>query len=67
MLATSVQPAVKETDFGRQSDPRAENPEFVAVSDSPSIHRGLCVNCDLRETCAFHKPEGGVWFCEEYQ
>ncbi|KPL18822.1 MAG: hypothetical protein AMJ92_06255 [candidate division Zixibacteria bacterium SM23_81] len=28
--------------------------------------KGLCVNCDNRETCTFPKPEGGVWHCEEY-
>jgi DNA-binding NtrC family response regulator len=27
---------------------------------------GLCSNCDNRETCAYPKPEGGVWRCEEY-
>lgn len=29
--------------------------------------KGLCVNCDNRETCAFTKPEDGVWHCEEYR
>lgn len=28
---------------------------------------GLCINCDNRRTCAFPKPEGGVWHCEEYR
>jgi hypothetical protein len=28
---------------------------------------GLCSNCANRKTCAFPKPEGGVWHCEEYQ
>jgi hypothetical protein len=28
---------------------------------------GLCSNCDNRRTCAFPKPEGGVWHCEEYR
>lgn len=34
-----------------------------------NIHefKGLCVNCDHRDTCAFPKPEGGVWHCEEYE
>jgi hypothetical protein len=27
---------------------------------------GLCRTCDRRHTCMFHKPEGGVWHCEEY-
>jgi len=29
--------------------------------------RGLCANCARRDTCTFDKPEGGVWFCEEYE
>ena len=28
---------------------------------------GLCSNCDNRRTCAFPKPEGGIWHCEDYQ
>ena len=29
--------------------------------------KGLCINCDHRETCTFPKPEGGVWHCQEYR
>lgn len=29
--------------------------------------KGLCVNCGHRDTCAFPRPEGGVWHCEEYE
>ena len=29
--------------------------------------KGLCVNCDHRETCVNANLEGGVWHCEEYQ
>ena len=28
--------------------------------------KGLCVNCDHRETCPHADLEGGVWHCEEY-
>jgi hypothetical protein len=28
---------------------------------------GLCANCAKRKTCAFPKPPGGVWQCEEYE
>ncbi len=28
---------------------------------------GLCKNCDHRKACAFPKPEGGVWHCDEYK
>ncbi|MBN2465199.1 hypothetical protein JXD38_06215 [candidate division WOR-3 bacterium] len=30
-------------------------------------YKGLCVNCELRETCAIRKPETGIWHCEEYK
>lgn len=30
-------------------------------------YKGLCVNCDSRNTCIFPKPEGGIWHCEEYR
>jgi len=30
-------------------------------------YKGLCVNCDMRETCAIRKPETGIWHCEEYR
>ncbi len=28
---------------------------------------GLCSDCEGRENCAFPKPEGGIWHCEEYR
>ena len=30
-------------------------------------YKGLCANCENRETCVMHKDEGGIWHCEEYQ
>ncbi len=39
--------------------------------DSTAVLRhgnvGLCVNCELRDTCIRLKPAGGIWFCEEYR
>jgi hypothetical protein len=29
--------------------------------------KGLCANCEIRETCNFPKPVWGVWHCEEYK
>ena len=37
------------------------------AKNDTSKYKGLCVNCELRETCAFPKPDGGVWHCEEYE
>ncbi len=27
--------------------------------------KGLCVQCARRDSCAFPKPAGGVWHCDE--
>ncbi len=37
------------------------------VQAIPSYHKGLCMNCDERETCMLPRPESGVWHCEEYK
>lgn len=29
--------------------------------------KGLCINCENRNTCKYIKPNGGVWHCEEYR
>lgn len=30
-------------------------------------YKGLCTTCANRETCAFPKPVGGIWHCEEFR
>ncbi|KPK78102.1 MAG: hypothetical protein AMJ79_00840 [Phycisphaerae bacterium SM23_30] len=35
--------------------------------EEKSHYKGLCSDCRNRHTCVFPKPEGGVWYCEEYQ
>jgi hypothetical protein len=67
MLPKKAHAPASENDSRRKSQPSWDSRELSAVIDHPSIHRGLCINCDVRETCTFPKPEGGVWFCEEYQ
>jgi len=27
---------------------------------------GLCVNCGMKDSCLFKRPESGIWHCEEY-
>ena len=53
-----------------------EPPPVRRVVKAPSPRRppldfdrfkGLCVDCEERETCTYPKPEGGVWHCEEYR
>lgn len=29
--------------------------------------KGLCITCANRNTCAFPKPAGGIWHCEEFR
>jgi hypothetical protein len=50
------------------------NPPMVAASVIPLTGgsekmtpemRGLCVQCARRHTCAYPKPVGGVWHCDE--
>jgi len=58
-----VCPSVKTT--GKENSP--ETISVDAEDDDSGKFIGLCSNCDIRRTCAFPKPEGGVWHCEEYQ
>ena len=37
------------------------------LQETETKFKGLCVNCKNRAECAFPKPEGGVWRCEEYE
>jgi hypothetical protein len=69
MLEAQTLPIISEAGSGntKESKPSSDPWKVSAAVDQPRIHRGLCVNCDVRETCTFSKPEGGVWFCEEYQ
>jgi len=36
-------------------------------SQNSNKYKGLCVNCENRETCKHAKVEGGIWHCEDYQ
>ncbi len=29
--------------------------------------KGLCITCANRDACAFPKPAGGIWHCEEFR
>jgi hypothetical protein len=30
-------------------------------------HKGLCLTCEVRNSCTYPKLEGGVWHCEEFE
>ncbi|NIM99440.1 MAG: hypothetical protein GTO24_15630 [candidate division Zixibacteria bacterium] len=38
-----------------------------AAYEGSDKYKGLCLNCENRETCTYPKPEGGVWHCDEYK
>jgi hypothetical protein len=47
----------------------APHPAAAAEPRRPGLgeYRGLCRTCSRRADCAYPKPEGGVWHCEEYE
>ncbi len=38
----------------------------LGPAEADAQHMGLCRTCAGRAACAFPRPEGGVWQCEEY-
>jgi hypothetical protein len=56
-------------EYSVQSAPKqsATPKELFVIDAVPDTHMGLCLNCNLRETCKLPKPAGGVWFCNEYE
>ena len=45
--------------------PLATGPDAIDKDSMKFI--GLCSDCEGRKNCAFPKPEGGIWRCEEYR
>ncbi len=48
-----------------QSYPK-DTSTVLAEPDESEIYKGICINCDHRETCGFRIPGQAVWYCEEY-
>ncbi|MBI4834551.1 MAG: hypothetical protein HY811_07020 [Planctomycetes bacterium] len=44
----------------------ASNPNAMMEKNSRQ-YKGLCMNCENRETCNRPQPEGGICHCEEYR
>jgi hypothetical protein len=59
-----------EFDNGVRQNTRTVTPArpapYPAVTETPPL-AGLCANCELRESCTYPKPPGGVWHCNEYR
>lgn len=47
--------------------PKSDNHTTKAMDLAANAVKGLCVNCEHRDTCQFPVPESGIWFCEEYR
>jgi len=47
--------------------PAIAAPLAGAASEQGGVeHKGLCMNCENRESCTTSQSQGGVWHCEEY-
>jgi hypothetical protein len=47
--------------------PAAGLPEKPRSEQDARQYKGLCVNCENRQSCTITKQAGGVWHCEEYR
>ena len=47
-----------------------EQPEILLkrqLAETEGLFKGLCANCNYRNTCMFADSVSGVWHCEEYK
>jgi hypothetical protein len=44
----------------------AENDESLSNEINRENKKGLCINCNSRDSCMLPRPESGIWHCEEY-
>jgi len=42
-------------------------PQRAAKPAELSAGKGLCATCENRDGCAYPRPEGGIWHCEEFR
>jgi hypothetical protein len=68
---TASEPRVECEEFAAPGAPAASRAGISqsrpSRADSDEKLLGLCSNCQARSACALHKPESGIWFCEEYR
>ena len=67
VLMTSKTPILEceEYAFEPGSNLRVHHTESVQEVATGNF-MGLCMNCDLRDSCTLPRSESGVWHCEEY-
>jgi len=58
--AAAPEPAVESQPF------TVDKPIYLEYSEEAENYKGLCINCDNRETCGYRTPGRAVWYCEEY-
>lgn len=56
---------VVETAVQKWVDDSPPPKDFVLESDVP--RKGLCMNCEHRESCSHSNTPEGIWHCEEYE
>lgn len=45
-----------------------QNEKVAYEKQEDDLNQGLCCDCENRNVCGLSvKPEGGVWYCEEYR
>jgi hypothetical protein len=52
---------------GQVPVPSADTPARQDRFKGADRQRGLCADCELRNHCAFPRPESGVWHCVHYR
>jgi len=71
-LKIAKKPVLQCSEFqGFESRPMKKAPDLKPKkpeeADDASKFMGLCRTCEIRKTCKYPKPEGGVWHCDEYE
>jgi hypothetical protein len=59
-------PVICCEEFGTAPAPITETNCHKDCGESSNGKLGLCSNCAVRATCQLPKPDGAVWWCEEY-
>lgn len=66
-LRTSAVPVIQCEEY-QPGFPMMGLPPVVEreLKAQPRAVQGMCGSCELRETCTYSRPAGGVWHCQEY-
>jgi len=67
IIPPEKEPATGGLAIGFSAAEEKDSTKFIPSRLRRAGFIGLCSDCEGRQTCAFPKPEGGVWHCEEYR